>query len=148
MRSLWICNVIRYRIFCLYYLIRGLLRIVPVKRMDAKKILLLRNCANIDVFLYNVTQCAFAICSRLRTIWFRQKRGPGSGNNTRGFLKLCLPTKGQKGRKKTSLEEGGRTKWSAINLQNSAKNTVSQKSSMASWQYHVTYSMLIHPILF
>ena len=107
-----------------------------------------QNINNIDVFLYNVTQCAFAICSRLRTIWFGQKRGPGSGNNTRGFLKLCLPTKGQKGRKKTSLEEGGRTKWSAINLQNSAKNTVSQKSSMASWQYHVTYSILIHPMLF
>ena len=49
-----------------------------------------QNINNIDVFLYNVTQCAFAICSRLRTIWFGQKRGTWEWQQHKRLSKTLL----------------------------------------------------------
>ena len=64
-----------------------------------------------------------------------KKKGHGSGNNTRGFLKLCLPTKGQKGRKKDEHGRRGEDKMICHKLAKLCKNTVSpKKGSMASKQ--------------
>ena len=119
-----------------------------INALSFLNIMSFQNITTILMFFCVTSHNVFAICYRLRTIWFEQKKGTWEWQQHKRLSKTLLTNQRPKGRKKDEHGRRGEDKMICHKLAKLCKNTVSpKKGSMASKQwYDVTYSMLIHPL--